>query len=244
MTEKLTIEPIGKINTPYKEKFAIPRQPNLVPQAKGEIILSNAFSNLDCVRGLEAFSHIWLTFSFHQTRDKGWKPTVRPPRLGGNQRMGVFATRSTFRPNGLGLSVVQYHGSHIQDGKVVLSVSGMDLLDNTPIIDIKPYLSYSDSVDSHSGFAADAPSPTFEVNFSQAALCAIKQLNEKQMANMSQQVFIEFIRAVLSQDPRPSYQSVKHEDERNYHVKLANVDISFVFDNTNKTILVTAVKNI
>lgn len=142
----MNITPIAYINTPYKQKFAIPRQPNLVREAHGEIIFENDFADPNCLRGIEQFSHLWLVFVFHETADKGWAPTVQPPRLGGKENMGIFATRSTFRPNPIGLSVVENLGWKQQGASLTLQVGGLDLLDGTPILDIKPYLPYADAL--------------------------------------------------------------------------------------------------
>ncbi len=235
-----TIEPIGYLSSPYQEKFAIPRQPNLVPQAKGRITLSKEFNNLDCVRDLDEFSHIWLQFVFHQTREQGWKPTVRPPRLGGNKRMGVFATRSTFRPNALGLSVVNYHSAEMIDGKVVLNISGMDLLDKTPIVDIKPYIPYVDSVaDAQAGFAKQKPQALLSVEFSSLAEQQLKQYfkNEEQ-----EKEFKLLLVAVLSQDPRPAYKQGKL-DYKIYAVKLAGFDVRWKVEHRENCITVIALQS-
>jgi tRNA-Thr(GGU) m(6)t(6)A37 methyltransferase TsaA len=136
---------IGHIQTPFKQKFAIPRQPNLA-KAKGQVVLAPDFDDPRVFKGLEVFSHVWLLFLFHENLDKGWKPSVKAPRLGGNATLGVFASRSTHRPNGIGMSAVKNLGSDIVDGKLTLHVEGVDLLDGTPIIDIKPYLPYADAL--------------------------------------------------------------------------------------------------
>ena len=128
----INIQPIGKIHTPYKEKFAIPRQPGLAKSAQGKIIILEKFNYPNYLRGIEQFSHLWLLFHFHQTADKGQSPLVRPPRLGGNQKLGVFATRSTFRPNGIGMSVVEFGSVSYQNNQLSLIVQGIDLLDAHP----------------------------------------------------------------------------------------------------------------
>ena len=131
---------IGHIQSPYKQKFAIPRQPRLVPQAKAKLVFAADFNREEFVRGLDEFSHIWLLFRFHETADKGYSAMVRPPRLGGNERKGVFATRATFRPNAIGMSAVKLEGIEYKNGQLCLLLAGIDLLDGTPILDIKPYL--------------------------------------------------------------------------------------------------------
>ncbi|HSP44184.1 MAG TPA: tRNA (N6-threonylcarbamoyladenosine(37)-N6)-methyltransferase TrmO, partial [Luteolibacter sp.] len=152
----MTLDPIGIVRSCFGEKFAGPRQPGLCPSAWGELILHPPYRSHEAVRGLEGFSHIWLIFGFHETAAQGWSPTVRPPRLGGNQRVGVFASRSTFRPNGLGLSLVRLEGiDEDSPDAPVLKLGGLDLIDGTPVYDIKPYLPYAESVpDAHAGFAA------------------------------------------------------------------------------------------
>ncbi len=166
----IPMRPIGYVHSCYREKFGIPRQPGLVTEAHGEVRLLPEFSQPDIVRGLEAFSHVWLVFQFHAIITAPWKPTVRPPRLGGNQRLGVFATRSMFRPNPLGLSVVKLEAVQHGASEIVLSVSGLDLLDGTPVLDIKPYLPYADCVEAATGgFASKAPEVRRCVEFSALA---------------------------------------------------------------------------
>lgn len=208
------LEPIAVIHTPYKEKFATPRQPGLAPTVLAQVVLEPQFSHSEAVRELEGFSHIWLIFLFHQTYGRGWKPTVRPPRLGGNQRVGVFASRSPFRPNPIGLSAVKLQSIQCEPNKVVLTVQGADLIDGTPILDIKPYLPYSDCIDEAiGGFADQAPSVSLQVNFSVLA--------QRQLAQFSKQTpgLESLIRETLSLDPRPAY---KHEKDngREYGVSL------------------------
>lgn len=139
-------EQIGVIRSPYKEKFAVPRQPGLVKSANGELHLIAPYNQADAVRGLEAFSHLWILFVFHQTMEGGWRPTVRPPRLGGNARMGVFATRSTFRPNPIGMSLVELKEVVCHKDSVILKLGSLDLVDGTPVVDIKPYLPFAESL--------------------------------------------------------------------------------------------------
>lgn len=153
-----TLNPIGKVRTPYKEKFAIPRQPSLAPDVVTELHLIDEMNNEATVRELEQFSHLWLLFLFDQNIEAGWKPTVRPPRLGGNKRVGVFASRSTFRPNAIGMSAVELKEVVIEKGNVVIRLGNVDLVDGTPIIDIKPYIPYSDSIpEAKGGYAEAAP---------------------------------------------------------------------------------------
>ncbi|HCV05480.1 MAG TPA: tRNA (N6-threonylcarbamoyladenosine(37)-N6)-methyltransferase TrmO, partial [Pseudoalteromonas sp.] len=188
---------VGHIQSPYKQKFAIPRQPRLVPEAKAKLVFSSDFNREEFVRGLDEFSHIWLLFRFHETADKGYSAMVRPPRLGGNERKGVFATRATFRPNAIGMSAVKLEGIEYKNGQLSLLLSGIDLLDGTPILDIKPYLPYSDAMtDATAGFADTRPETDMSVEFSDEALAFIEKQTE-------QPELKAFISNVLKQDPRP-----------------------------------------
>ncbi|WP_350432869.1 tRNA (N6-threonylcarbamoyladenosine(37)-N6)-methyltransferase TrmO [Shewanella sp. H8] len=205
--------------TPYKQKFGIPRQPGLV-NAIGYIEFEPDFNHLDAVRGIEQYSHLWLLFCFHENLAQGWKTTVRPPRLGGNEKLGVFATRSTFRPNGIGQSVVKLHSVVQRKGKVCLMISGMDLLDGTPIIDIKPYVPFSDAItDAKGGIAQDAP-VLIPVTYTPVAATQISQYTIQQQY----QGLAELINGVLSQDPRPAYKKAK-DDPKRYQVALYDLDI-------------------
>lgn len=219
MTFSSKIQAVAICHTPYKQKFGIPRQPGLVSAARGFVELQPPFNHIDTVRGLEQYSHIWLLFSFHENLAQGWKTTVRPPRLGGNEKLGVFATRSTFRPNGIGQSVVKLHGIHQQKGKVMLEISAMDLLDGTPIIDIKPYIPFSDAIDdAQGGIAHDAP-VLAEVHFTDTVQQQLSHYQQSQYPNL--QAIIE---GVLAQDPRPAYKKAK-ADPKQYQVALYDLDI-------------------
>lgn len=219
MTFSSKIQAVAICHTPYKQKFGIPRQPGLVSAARGFVELQPPFNHIDTVRGLEQYSHIWLLFSFHENLAQGWKTTVRPPRLGGNEKLGVFATRSTFRPNGIGQSVVKLHGIHQQKGKVMLEISAMDLLDGTPIIDIKPYIPFSDAIDdAQGGIAHDAPILA-KVHFTDTVQQQLSQYQQSQYPNL--QAIIE---GVLAQDPRPAYKRAK-VDPKQYQVALYDLDI-------------------
>jgi tRNA-Thr(GGU) m(6)t(6)A37 methyltransferase TsaA len=203
----IQIEPIGIIRTPYKQKFAIPRQPGLVKSAEAQIEFLADYQDPNTLRGIEQFSHLWLMFHFHQTAGQGWSPLVRPPRLGGNDKQGVFATRSTFRPNAMGMSVVEFDSVSYAKGQLKLHVKGIDLLDGTPILDIKPYIPYADALPHASGgFAKNAPMQ-MQVIFSPQA--------ERQVAMWTEQHpnLVTLITAVLAQDPRPAYKALKNTDE-------------------------------
>lgn len=203
----IDIQPIGKISTPYKEKFAIPRQPGLAKSAEGEITFIDEFNDPNYLRGIEQFSHLWLLFHFHQTADKGYSPLVRPPRLGGNQKLGVFATRSTFRPNGMGMSVVEFGALNYKNKQLSLMVKGIDLLDGTPIIDIKPYVPYADSIPLASGGMAQHSPELMAVSFSEQANEQLNKLAQRYPTLHS------LIREVLSQDPRPAYHKGSQADK-------------------------------
>ena len=211
---------LGTIRSPYKQKFAIPRQPGLIPEAVGYLELEDEYSDDAILRGIDSFSHLWLLFVFHETADKGWSPMVRPPRLGGNERKGVFATRATFRPNPLGLSVVKLEGVERKNGKLMLKLSGIDLLHGTPVIDIKPYLPYSDALPgAAAGFADSAPETAMTVSFSEQASSFCRQQNQYP----DLQVFIE---KVLKQDPRPSYKK-QRKGEQSYGMSLYHYNIKW-----------------
>ncbi|MBE2294970.1 MAG: tRNA (N6-threonylcarbamoyladenosine(37)-N6)-methyltransferase TrmO [Phycisphaerales bacterium] len=196
-SSQYSFTPIGVIRSCFREKFGIPRQSGLAPAARAILELLPPYEQPTIVRGLEAFSHVWLVFVFHGVPTGHWRPTVRPPRLGGNRRLGVFATRSTFRPNPIGLSAVRLEGVHIAQRRVTLHLAGVDLLDGTPVLDIKPYLPYADCLSEASGgFAAEAPSK-LAVEFSPmaTAFCAAQPRAELRT----------LIVETLSQDPRPAY---------------------------------------
>ncbi len=209
MTE-FVFEQIGVIRSPYKEKFAVPRQPGLVEDGGGELLLLPPYNQAEAVRGLSDFSHLWVMFIFHQTMEGGWRPTVRPPRLGGNARMGVFATRSTFRPNPLGMSLIELKGVRVKNGEVALELGSLDLVDGTPVVDIKPYLPFAESQpQARAGFAQAAPAGDMPVRFAPQA----EQQLQQHQARYPQ--LRRFISQVLAQDPRPAYR--KGEDvERDY----------------------------
>lgn len=218
----LVLQPIGIIHTPYKEKFSVPRQPNLVQDGTGIVELLPPYNVPETVRGLEQFSHLWLIFQFNQIPAGKWQPTVRPPRLGGNQRIGVFASRSTHRPNPLGLSKVELRQIECAKGKVRLHLGAVDLVDGTPIFDIKPYIAYADSEpQAHSGFAQEKPQARLQVEFSEEVRPAIEkhQQNRPHLAR--------FIRDVLAQDPRPAYQQGKDND-RVYGVRLYEFNVRWI----------------
>ena len=203
---------IAHIKTDFKTKFGIPRQSGLV-DLESLIVFEPEYRNEDALRGIEDFSHLWLIWSFSKAERDGWSPTVRPPRLGGNKRMGVFATRSPFRPNSIGLSSVKLLGLEKTEKGTALRVSGADLMNGTPIYDIKPYLPYTDShPDAKGGFADERLKDSLEVNFPPELLGKIPE-NKR-----------EAVISLLSQDPRPHY---INDDERIYGFEFADFEIKF-----------------
>ena len=210
----VTIRVIARMKSDFPTKFGIPRQSGLVEELHSTIIFEPEFRNSDALRGIEEFSHIWLIWQFSEAVRQEWSPTVRPPRLGGNVRMGVFATRSPFRPNNLGLSSVKLLGvEQTKEYGTVLHVAGADLMDGTPIFDIKPYIPYGDShPDATGGFTDQAKDFILNVQFPQLLLDKIPQ--DKQAAAIG----------VLSHDPRPSYQK---QADRVYGLNFAGFDIRF-----------------
>ncbi len=228
-----TLDPIGIVHSCFKEKFAIPRQPALAPAARGEIELLPPYNNPVAIEGLAEVSHLWLSFIFHQALPKEGEVRlrVRPPRLGGNKKIGVFATRATHRPNPLGLSVVKLDG--IKNGR--LQISGIDLLDGTPIIDIKPYVPYADIIpDAYNHIASTSPELT-QVKFSAEALTAAKEHSLR-----LDQPIEELIEQMLAQDPKPAYQ--KTDPERIYGVKIWDLEVKWGYPLSREAvILVTSI---
>ena len=221
MTQPTTFDfsAIGVVHSPYKEKFAIPRQPGLVDAAKGSIELDGACNHPDLVRGLESCSHIWVLFVFHGTQDCGWKPLVRPPRLGGNKKVGVLATRTTFRPNPIGMSVVKLDSIEWKDNALTLQISGLDLLDKTPVIDIKPYIPYSDSISTaQCDIASSAPVSNIQVQFEDS----IEQILKKWLKKYPS--LKQLIEQILVQDPRPAYKQ-KQNDNNEYGMSIHEFNI-------------------
>lgn len=205
---------IAHIESDFREKFGIPRQSGLVPQTRARIVFEPEYRNPDALRGIDGYSHLWLIWSFSKAERDGWSPTVRPPRLGGNTRMGVFATRSPFRPNAIGLSCVTLEEIHLHTPQgPVLVVGGADLLDGTPIVDIKPYLPHIDShPEARGGFAAEKADYALTVDFPKALL---EQIDADRR---------EAILGILAGDPRPSYQD---DPARVYGVRYARYNVRF-----------------
>lgn len=217
----MEIKPIAKIQTEFPEKFGIPRQSGIVP-TMGKIIFDEEFRNPDALRGLDGYSHLWLIWGFSLNEEKPWSPTVRPPRLGGNKRVGVFATRSPFRPNPLGLSCVKIDKIETQENfGTVIYVLGADLADGTPIYDIKPYLPYTDShPDAKGGFAEEKLGYSLEVSVG----CDTDDIPKEKL---------DLIKRIISNDPRPAYQS---DPEREYKMTVLGHNVVFKVDGNVATV--------
>lgn len=213
MQETFTFRTIARIRSDFPEKFGIPRQSGILKDLKSTIVLEPGFRNADALRGLEGFSHLWLLWIFSENIRSGFSPTVRPPRLGGNRRMGVFATRSSFRPNPLALSAVKIEKIVPSPDGPIIVVSGADLMDGTPIVDIKPYLPYADAIsESRGGFTDKLRFTPLEVRFPEGELEKIHP--EKR----------EVLLKILSEDPRPAYQ---RDSDRVYGFRFADWNVKF-----------------
>ncbi len=224
--ETVNMQIIARMKSDFATKFGIPRQSGLVDALRSAVVFEPEFRNADALRGIEDFSHLWIIWQFSEAIREDWSPTVRPPRLGGNTRLGVFATRSPFRPNAIGLSSVKLLGvEHTEKHGTVLHVAGADLMDGTPIFDIKPYIPYGDChPDATGGFTDGADSFLLNVDFPVDLLSKLPQ--DKQDAAIG----------VLSHDPRPSYQ---RKADRIYGLCFAGFDIRFIVD--GKTLIVKEV---
>jgi tRNA-Thr(GGU) m(6)t(6)A37 methyltransferase TsaA len=223
MMDDITVTPIARIRTDLPSKFGVPRQSGLVSELTGTIIFEPAFRHPDAVRGLESFSHIWMIFLFSRAVRDQWSATVRPPRLGGNTHVGVFATRSPFRPNPIGMSCVRLDRVEAETALgPVIHVSGIDLMDGTPIVDLKPYLPYTDSYpEARSGFVADLTHQALEV------------VIPEEWQQMVPAGKIAALRGVLAQDPRPPYQQ---DPDRVYGFAFAGTDVRFRVDGNVLTV--------
>ncbi len=213
---------IARIYTEFDEKFGIPRQSGIVNESVGRIVFEPEYRVPEALRGIDGFSHLWIIWQFSESQRSDWSPTVRPPRLGGNKRMGVFATRSPFRPNPIGLSSVKLVSvEHTEKDGDVLLVSGCDMLNGTPIYDIKPYLSFTDShPDAVGGFADSVREYKIEVNFTPDALLKAHELIGEEGTKR--------LYAILAEDPRPSYKSA---DETSYGMRFHGKNVEFKYQN-------------
>ena len=222
--EQVSIHILARMHSDFSGKFGIPRQSGLVRELRSTIVFEPEYRNSDALRGIEEYSHLWIIWQFSEAVREGWSPTVRPPRLGGNTRMGVFATRSPFRPNNLGLSCVELiQVEHTEKFGTVLHVGGADLMDGTPIFDIKPYVPYSDSYpDAIGGFTTRVGDFLLEVTFPEELLNRLPK--EKHSA----------VIGILSHDPRPSYQK---QSDRVYGLTFAGFDIRFQVQSNRLTVI-------
>lgn len=224
MSETTPFHTIAHIRSDFNEKFGIPRQSGLVESTRATIVFEPEYRNPDALRGLDGYSHLWLLWQFSKSMEKEWTPTVRPPRLGGNKRMGVFATRSPIRPNPIGLSSVKLLDIEFSTPKgPIIHVAGADLLDRTPIYDIKPYLPYTDShPNALGGFGFTAGEGSVQINISPDLLAKIpKHLQESTIA-------------LLSEDPRPGYQN---DPTRIYMMRYANFEVHFTVSDKTLTVI-------
>ena len=220
--KEFSIKPVAEIKNGYNEKFGVPRQSGLAPEVTSEIIFLKEFSDENLIRDIEQYSHLWLVWGFTENNGE-WSPTVRPPKLGGNKRVGVFATRSPFRPNSLGLSVVKLEKVKATTKGKVLVVSGADLVNGTPIFDIKPYLPYVDSIpEAKGGFSEEFKDDILNVNIPEA------------IKNRLQSEDIAEITAILSLNPKPQYQN---DEERIYGLSYKNFEVKFKCNEKEITVI-------
>lgn len=230
MKTPFEFEVLGLVHSPFKEKFGIPRQPGLVPEIRATLELLSPYDRPEAVSGLEGYSHIWVQFVFHQTYGDQWQPTVRPPRLGGNRRVGVFASRSPFRPNPIGLSVVKLDEVRCSANGVELAISGVDMVDGTPVLDIKPYIPYVDSLsDALSGYAPVPPEQTLEVHISRLA-------GQQLDGRPDSAVLRTLIRSLLGTDPRPAYMG-RSQPDRVYGIRLYDFDLRWRVEGNRAEVL-------
>ena len=225
-SDPFTFNPIGIIHSCYIEKFGIPRQSGLVKSATATLELFSPFNHPDALRGMDGLSHLWIVFLFHKTSDASWKATVRPPRLGGNQRIGVFASRSNFRPNSIGLSVVEL--LHIQGS--TLHLGGGDFLDQTPVLDIKPYLPYADCIpEATYPLANRPPEAKNTVTFSPEAQIAVQTLENKQRPALRQLII-----DLLTYNPQPAY--LMNDPKRVFGTRIFDLDLQWAQTEENITV--------
>lgn len=219
-------QPIGVIKSCFSDKFGVPRQPGLVRSARGQLVMLPPFDREEALDGLAGISHVWITFVFHQMVGDATRLTVRPPRLGGNQKMGVFATRSPFRPNPIGWSAVALEGIARVDGSLVLHLAGIDMVDGTPVLDVRPYVPYSDCLpEARGGFADEAPPARLAVAFSPSARAAAAKWEARWPGLKS------LIEEVLCLDPRPAYFSGSGRARR-FAIRLYDLDIHWTVNDS------------
>jgi len=213
---------IARVRTDFKEKFGIPRQSGIIKELSGRIEFEKEYGTLESLRGLEEFSHLWILWEFSENKEKDWSPTVRPPKLGGNKRVGVFATRSPFRPNPIGMSCVRLERIEYTKKGAVLHIKGADILDNTPVYDIKPYLPYADSYPEATGGFTD--------NLDISPLKT--EIKDEFFYELPEKIKEEILK-ILSGDPRPAYQN----DDRIYGFKYSNLEIRFCVSENTATVI-------
>ena len=214
----VAVSPIGILYSPFRERFGIPRQPGLVPDVPGRLVFLPPYDRAEAVAGLEAFSHVWLLFHFHANPEGGPALTVRPPRLGGNERVGVFASRSPYRPNGIGLSAVRLEAVEQAAAGPVLHLRGVDLLDGTPILDVKPYVPYSDALPDARGGFASGDIARLAVRFTPLAERRLRHRPDGEAVRA-------VIEAVLALDPRPGYRQGEADSDRTLGMRLYDFDL-------------------
>jgi len=230
-------DPIGKIHSCFAEKFGIPRQPGLAPEARAVLELHPPYGGSEVLRELDGFSHLWVLFVFHGNHRHRWTPTVRPPRLGGNRRVGVFASRSPFRPNPIGISVVKIEGIRHVGMRSDIDLAGVDLLDGTPVLDIKPYVPWADAIaGAEGGYARERPMERLAVDF----LPAVEErIDEWERAGRP--LLKQLIRSLIELDPRPSYRRTE-QDARTCSMKLFDIDLQWEMRDRKSAVVTTAVR--
>lgn len=232
---ELRFTPIGILRSPFPDRFGIPRQPGLVTAAESRVVLLPPYDREEAFKGIEGFSHIWLLFVFHDDcMEAGWRPTVRPPRLGGRERVGVFASRAPYRPNCIGLSALEHQGLERGPEGLALRVRGADLLDGTPVLDIKPYVPYADAIpQARTGFATEPRTAEWAVAFSPEARQAIAAADPDGGLHLQ-----ELIEQVLAQDPRPGYMD-RYPERQRFVLRLYDLEVAWRIQ--DRTALVEAI---